>query len=337
MTGDNASRRAEDIGGQELSYAEVKAIASGNPAVLTLAEADAELQRLAILRKNHLDEQFIARRQVRDLPAVIHNLRGRLATLAADQQTAEDSQHLPMFIGHRAILRADVPVMLEKKLDAMPIKVIDTVRFPMGSYRGLNFGLILHPRSAADIYLEGEMTRITGSSSANPGPRAILNGLERLLGSYATEITRIEQDASIAESQLHDYESRLGQTFAYENYLSELTQLRNALKDGLSGKPDPTKPDEGPTVSERVTRIKCLKADNTIDTSQTRTEHRHTTSEEPVTARILRKQETAANSAATEAPSESLSADDPDSENLSYADRIRLDRHAEQRNLEVMS
>ena len=43
MTGENAARRAEDIGGQELSYAEVKAIASGNPAVLTLAEADAEL------------------------------------------------------------------------------------------------------------------------------------------------------------------------------------------------------------------------------------------------------------------------------------------------------
>ncbi|MHC5539455.1 DEAD/DEAH box helicase family protein, partial [Singulisphaera rosea] len=56
MTGDNAARRAEDIGGQELSYAEVKAIASGNPAVLTLAEADAELQRLAVLKKNHSDE-----------------------------------------------------------------------------------------------------------------------------------------------------------------------------------------------------------------------------------------------------------------------------------------
>ena len=43
MTGDTTVRRAEDIGEQTLSYAEVKAIASGNPAVLTLAEADAEL------------------------------------------------------------------------------------------------------------------------------------------------------------------------------------------------------------------------------------------------------------------------------------------------------
>ena len=68
MPGDNAARRAEDIGGQELSYAEVKAIASGNPAVLTLAEADAELQRLALLKENHPDEQFIPRRSVRDLP-----------------------------------------------------------------------------------------------------------------------------------------------------------------------------------------------------------------------------------------------------------------------------
>ena len=71
MTGDNAARRAEDIGGQELSYAEVKAIASGNPAVLTLAEADAELQRLSVLKKNHADEQYVAR-QVLARPARDH-------------------------------------------------------------------------------------------------------------------------------------------------------------------------------------------------------------------------------------------------------------------------
>ena len=88
ITGDNAARRAEDIGGQELSYAEVKAIASGNPAVLTLAEADAELQRLTFLKKNHLDEQYVARRSVRDLPGTIASLSERLSDLMADQATA---------------------------------------------------------------------------------------------------------------------------------------------------------------------------------------------------------------------------------------------------------
>src|ERR1700719_1069305 len=88
MTGQNGLRRAEDIGGQELSYAEVKAIASGNPAVLTLAEADAELQRLNLLKKNHLDEQFVARRSVRDLPGTIASLNERLSKLTADEATA---------------------------------------------------------------------------------------------------------------------------------------------------------------------------------------------------------------------------------------------------------
>src|SRR3954454_8499375 len=88
MTGQSGVRKAEDIGGQELSYAEVKAIASGNPAVLTLAEADAELQRLSTLRKQHADEQFLARRNVRELPGVITRLEKRLAELEADGETA---------------------------------------------------------------------------------------------------------------------------------------------------------------------------------------------------------------------------------------------------------
>src|ERR1035441_6172151 len=89
MTGESAARRAEDIGGQELSYAEVKAIASGNPAVLSLAEADAELQRLAMLKRNHLDEQYVARRNVRDLPGTIARLSERLGKVSADEVTAK--------------------------------------------------------------------------------------------------------------------------------------------------------------------------------------------------------------------------------------------------------
>src|SRR5207245_1898274 len=101
ITGDNAARRAEDIGSQELSYAEVKAIASGNPAVLTLAEADAELQRLALLNKYHLDEQYVARRSVRDLPGTITDLSERLASLTADLATATAHAADPIPIGGR--------------------------------------------------------------------------------------------------------------------------------------------------------------------------------------------------------------------------------------------
>src|SRR5436309_6572079 len=116
ITGDNALRRAEDIGGQELSYAEVKAIASGNPAVLTLAEADAELQRLALLKKNHLDEQYVARRSVRDLPMTIAALSKRLSNLSADHATLSAHADDPVIIGSRSCLCDEVISTLGARL-----------------------------------------------------------------------------------------------------------------------------------------------------------------------------------------------------------------------------
>ena len=101
ITGDSTVRQAEDIGGQELSYAEVKAIASGNPAVLSLAEADAELKRLAVLKKQHGDEQYLARRRRRALPDEIARLERRLAGLEADQETAEAQANARLVIGTR--------------------------------------------------------------------------------------------------------------------------------------------------------------------------------------------------------------------------------------------
>jgi hypothetical protein len=174
MTGDNAARRAEDIGGQELSYAEVKAIASGNPAVLTLAEADAELQRLAILKRNHADEQYLARRSLRELPDTIARQRKRLADLSADQATAAAHERDPLTIGDRAYRSDDAMAALGRRFDALPDTVRETRRFPLGRYRGLAFGLVLHAGGAAEVFLEGAATRHGMLSRDHRGPRAVL-------------------------------------------------------------------------------------------------------------------------------------------------------------------
>src|SRR5437588_2321095 len=187
MTGESAVRRAEDIGGQELSYAEVKAIASGNPAVLTLALADAELQRLTLLKRNHLDEQYIARRSVRDLPGTIASLIERLTNLTTDQATAAAHASDPISISGRSYSREDAPGVLGGRLDSLPAIVRENRRVPLGVYRGLSFGLVLHPHFGPDVFLEGAATRQSGFLSEHQGPRAVLNALERLANGYGTE------------------------------------------------------------------------------------------------------------------------------------------------------
>ncbi len=299
--GDNAARRAEDIGGQELSYAEVKAIASGNPAVLTLAEADAELQRLTLLKKNHLDEQYVARRSVQGLPATIASLSGRLSNLVADEATTKSHASDPIAIGGRTCPHKDIPDILGGKLDGMPKNVREPTRIPLGNYRGLSFGLVLHSQFPPDVYLEGASTRLSTLSRDHQGPRAVLNALERLADGYVPECSRVRQDLGIAESQLRDYQARLGKPFLHDQYLVELTTLRDGLKAGLStAQPEPGN-ESGPSVSELADKIKALKAAHNIEAAPQRIGQRQSTAEEPVTARIRRR-------------TEALPASDPSSE-----------------------
>ena len=289
ITGDNAARRAEDIGGQELSYAEVKAIASGNPAVLTLAEADAELQRLALLKKNHMDEQYVARRSVRDLPGIIASLSGRVSNLMADKATATEHATDAITIAGRTCLRDEVTAILAAKLDSLPLLVRETTRVPLGTFKGLRFGIVLHEQIPPDVYLEGAITRQSSLSKEHQGPRAVLNALERLTGGYGPECDRIRQDLAIAESQLRDYQARLGAPFLHDGYLSELTALRDQLKAGLSGKTPEPGSEPPPSVSELAARIKGLKAAHNIEATPQRARQKQSTAEEPVTARIRRR------------------------------------------------
>ena len=146
LTGDSTVRQAEDIGAQELSYAEVKAIASGNPAVLTLAETDAALHRLHVLQKHHADEQFLARRQLRALPADITRLEHRVSSLTQDMATTEAHGAEPIAIGTRLYSRHDALEALATRLHALPALVYETRSVPLGMSRGLRFGLVQHPQ-----------------------------------------------------------------------------------------------------------------------------------------------------------------------------------------------
>src|SRR5450759_5070020 len=107
-------------------------------------EADAELQRLTLLKKNHLDEQYVARRSVRDLPGTIASLSQRLSNLTADQATATAHAADPIIIGKRRPAREDVGTALAAQLDTFPANIRAKTRVPLGTYRGLRFGMVLN-------------------------------------------------------------------------------------------------------------------------------------------------------------------------------------------------
>ena len=65
MTGEMTFAASKTLDAAALTYAEVKAIASGNPLVIEKAQVDAELMRLTRLRSAHAEEQYRIRTDLR--------------------------------------------------------------------------------------------------------------------------------------------------------------------------------------------------------------------------------------------------------------------------------
>jgi hypothetical protein len=153
-----------------------------------------------------------------------------------------------------------------------------------------------------------------------------------LAGGYGPDCVRVRQDLAIAESQLRDYQARLGKPFTHDAYLSELTNLRDQLKAGLSATAPALDDETGPRVSDLAEKIKALKAAHSIEATPHRVGQKHSTAEEPVTARIRRRGQSdpASESDSKSGPAEVLEPESP--QNLSskppamFHDRIAIER-----------
>jgi hypothetical protein len=228
---------------------------------------------------------------------------------------------------------ADAVEALSAKLERLPGQVSETRTVAMGTYRGLAFGVILHPFGSLEAFLDGQVIR-RADPREGAGGRALLNALERITGGYGLERERCQQEKAVAEGQLTDYESRLGTVFRHGEYERQLSDLRDKLKAGLSGKA----PEEGePTVAELDEFIKALRALNAVESAPARIGTKpQARAEKPVTARISRTRTEPETVPDEEVPDDADETDDTPAGNVipmpvaAKAPAIQPPRHAEQ-------
>src|SRR5258708_10730044 len=90
MTGDTHIRHIEDVDSRALTYAEVKAIASGNPLVIEKASIDTEIARFTRLRSQHAETQYRIRSTVRRLGEELPIIGLRLGYLKIEFATSRE-------------------------------------------------------------------------------------------------------------------------------------------------------------------------------------------------------------------------------------------------------
>jgi hypothetical protein len=159
-----------------------------------------------------------------------------------------------MRIGDRRYAREDAQEALGERLKAIPAVVFEARSYPLGVYRGLTFSLDLHPHYAPSVHVQGEASQFLELSREHRGPRAVLNAVDKLIGSYEAERERTLCDLGLAQGQWRDYQARLGGGFTQAESLEALTALRRQLEAALSGKSEGLPPTEA-----LVQRFKALR------------------------------------------------------------------------------
>jgi N12 class adenine-specific DNA methylase len=84
------AREIEDVDGRSLSYAEAKALATGNPLVMEKIRTDLDVAKLQKLAHAHDVQQFNNRREIGGLPTRIQGQKDAISLYKRDQKSAAD-------------------------------------------------------------------------------------------------------------------------------------------------------------------------------------------------------------------------------------------------------
>ena len=94
MTSKSPVRSAEDVDEQALSYAEIKALASGNPMIKEKMDLDIEVSKLKLLKANHLSQKYALEDAIsKGFPKQIAETQARIAGYGADIAAVKENTH----------------------------------------------------------------------------------------------------------------------------------------------------------------------------------------------------------------------------------------------------
>ena len=145
MTSKSPVRSAEDVDDQALSYAEIKALASGNPLIKEKMDLDIEVTKLKLLKSSHLSQRYSMEDAIsKTFPKSLAETQERLAGYDADiaavkEHTAPNADGFsPMTLAGKVYTEkkaagAELLAMCQNMLTPEPTQV--------GSYRGLTLEL----------------------------------------------------------------------------------------------------------------------------------------------------------------------------------------------------
>jgi hypothetical protein len=231
MTSKSPVRSCEDVDEAALSYAEVKALATGNPYIKEKMDLDIQVSKLKLMKANHTSQKYrLEDNIVKHYPKQIAVLEERISGLRADIQMAQanipkDKELFSMRVGDK--------VYSDKKEAGTAIiemcKAVKTANTAteIGEYGGFRMVVAFDFfQNQFRLSLKGKITHdIEVGTDAYGNITRINNKIENM----GKELSETEQKLENVQHQLETAKQEVDKPFAQEAELAEKSDRLNAL------------------------------------------------------------------------------------------------------------
>ena len=244
MTSKSPVRSCEDIDEAALSYAEVKALATGNPYIKEKMDLDIQVSKLKLLKANHTSQRYRLEDNIaQHYPKQIATMKERLSGYRADIQTYEqnkpiDKDSFSIKIGNRVFTD-------KKEAGTVLIDMCRNAKQPntavaIGEFQGFKMSVSFDSfNSKFIIALKGQLSH---EVEIGADPLGNLQRLSNALEAMNGRMSDVEQKLANVEHQLETAKVEVTKPFPQEAELSEklerlaeLNALLNMDEKGDSG------------------------------------------------------------------------------------------------------
>ena len=238
MSGKNPSRSCEDVDEAALSYAEVKALASGDPRIMEKTELDGQVTKLKLLKANHENQRYaLEDKLIKFYPQAIKREQELIAALEADikhleAHTPADKEHFSMTVlGQTYTERKEAGQAIIHAFDQLK-DLSDKVE--LGEYRGFPMTLWVSDSGFSQklqITLKHEL-----SHSLEPGsdPSGNIMRIDNALDSMKENLQKHQMELANLLQQTEDAKVEVKRPFPQEAELTEKSNRLNVLNVALN-------------------------------------------------------------------------------------------------------
>lgn len=231
MTSKSPVRVCEDVDDTALSYAEVKALATGNPAVKEKMALDVEVFKLKLLKANFVSNQYrleddIAKNYPRQIAILTENIKGYQADIAHYQEhKITDSEKFEMEVGGKVFYE-------KKEAGAALLSVCKTMKqvdsmLDIGSYQGFSMRLKFDSWSKEFVLsLKHETISYVKLGSDELGNITRINNA---LEGMPQKLKEEEQKLDTVKGQMENAVAEVGNPFPKEKELNQMLERLSEL------------------------------------------------------------------------------------------------------------